>query len=422
MLRGNQNTCLLFLLILLVLSCSSEIREEAPIESRTNISLEDQKYEPTPSELEIKVGAESISEYLPMLKNKRVAIVGNQTSVIGSTFLVDTLLSLGIDVTLLFAPEHGFRGNHDAGEKVKHSQDSKTGLQIFSLHGKTHKPTKESLENVDVILFDVQDVGVRFYTYISTLHYVMEAAAENNKAVIVLDRPNPNAHYIDGPVLDTNFKSFIGMHPVPVVYGMTIGEYGEMINGEYWLKDSLQADLTVIKLKNWTHDKEYVLPIPPSPNLPNQLSIYLYPSLCFFEGTEVSVGRGTDYPFQVWGHPNAQCDSIKRISFTPVSMPGKSKHPKHENELCKGIDFRKYSTDSVRKNWKLEILPMQEAQSCIQPEKKFFSRTAFFNLLAGNKQLLQQLEEHKTEKQIRSSWEPQINNFKLIRVKYLLYN
>ena len=422
MLRGNQNTCLLFLLILLVLSCSSEIREEAPIESRTNISLEDQKYEPTPSELEIKVGAESISEYLPMLKNKRVAIVGNQTSVIGSTFLVDTLLSLGIDVTLLFAPEHGFRGNHDAGEKVKHSQDSKTGLQIFSLHGKTHKPTKESLKNVDVILFDVQDVGVRFYTYISTLHYVMEAAAENNKAVIVLDRPNPNAHYIDGPVLDTNFKSFIGMHPVPVVYGMTIGEYGEMINGEYWLKDSLQADLTVIKLKNWTHDKEYVLPIPPSPNLPNQLSIYLYPSLCFFEGTEVSVGRGTDYPFQVWGHPNAQCDSLNQISFMPVSMPGKSKYPKHENELCKGIDFRKYSTDSVRKNWKLEIRPMQEAQSCIQPEKKFFNRAEFFNLLAGNKQLLQQLEERKTEKEIRSSWEPEINNFKLIRVKYLLYN
>ncbi len=422
MLRGNQNTCLLFLLILLVLSCSSEIREEAPFESPRNIYAEDQKFEPMSSELEIRVGAESISEYLPMLKNKRVAIVGNQTSVIGSTFLVDTLLSLGIDVTILFAPEHGFRGNHDAGEKVKHSQDTKTGLQIFSLHGKTHKPTKESLENVDVILFDVQDVGVRFYTYISTLHYVMEAAAENNKAVIILDRPNPNAHYIDGPVLDSNYKSFIGMHPVPVVYGMTIGEYGEMINGEYWLKDSLQADLTVIKLKNWTHDKEYVLPIPPSPNLPNQLSIYLYPSLCFFEGTEVSVGRGTNYPFQVWGHPNAQCDGLNQISFMPVSMPGKSKYPKYENELCKGIDFREYSTDSVRKNWKLEIRPMQEAQSCIQPKKKFFSRTEFFNLLAGNKQLLQQLEERKTEIEIRASWEPQINNFKLIRVKYLLYN
>lgn len=421
MLRGKENMCMLFLLILLVVSCSSEIIEEVNVKPSLNDSIFVQESPSIVSELNTQVGAESISEYLPYLHNQRVAIVGNQTSVIGSTFLVDTLLSLGIDVTLLFAPEHGFRGNHDAGEKVKHSQDSKTGLQIFSLHGKTHKPTKKSLENVDVILFDVQDVGARFYTYISTLHYVMEAAAENNKKLIVLDRPNPNAHYIDGPILDKQFKSFVGMHPVPVVYGMTIGEYGEMINGEFWLKDSLQADLKVVKLKNWTHDKEYILPVPPSPNLPNQLSIYLYPSLCFFEGTEVSIGRGTEHPFQVWGHPKANCDMLDHFSFQPVSIIGKSKHPKHENTFCRGIDFRGYAQDSIRKHWKLEISILQEAQDCVQPDKEFFNRSTFFNLLAGNSQLINQLKERKNEEEIRESWEPELEKFKLIRAKYLLY-
>ena len=421
MLRGKENMCMLFLLILLVVSCSSEIIEEVNVKPSLNDSLFVQESPSIVSELNTQVGAESISEYLPYLHNQRVAIVGNQTSVIGSTFLVDTLLSLGIDVTLLFAPEHGFRGNHDAGEKVKHSQDSKTGLQIFSLHGKTHKPTKKSLENVDVILFDVQDVGARFYTYISTLHYVMEAAAENNKKLIVLDRPNPNAHYIDGPVLDKQFKSFVGMHPVPVVYGMTIGEYGEMINGEFWLKDSLQADLKVVKLKNWTHDKEYILPVPPSPNLPNQLSIYLYPSLCFFEGTEVSIGRGTEYPFQVWGHPKANCDMLDHFSFQPVSIIGKSKNPKYENTFCRGVDFRGYAQDSIRKHWKLEISILQEAQDCVQPDKEFFNRSTFFNLLAGNSQLINQLKERKNEEEIRESWEPELEKFKLIRAKYLLY-
>jgi uncharacterized protein YbbC (DUF1343 family) len=404
-----------------VVSCSSEIIEEVNVKPSLNDSLFVQESPSIVSELNTQVGAESISEYLPYLHNQRVAIVGNQTSVIGSTFLVDTLLSLGIDVTLLFAPEHGFRGNHDAGEKVKHSQDSKTGLQIFSLHGKTHKPTKKSLENVDVILFDVQDVGARFYTYISTLHYVMEAAAENNKKLIVLDRPNPNAHYIDGPILDKQFKSFVGMHPVPVVYGMTIGEYGEMINGEFWLKDSLQADLKVVKLKNWTHDKEYILPVPPSPNLPNQLSIYLYPSLCFFEGTEVSIGRGTEHPFQVWGHPKANCDMLDHFSFQPVSIKGKSKHPKHENTFCRGIDFRGYAQDSIRKHWKLKISILQEAQDCVQPDKEFFNRSTFFNLLAGNSQLINQLKERKNEEEIRESWELELEKFKLIRAKYLLY-
>ncbi|MBI35749.1 MAG: hypothetical protein CMP67_10355 [Flavobacteriales bacterium] len=421
MLIGNQNTCLLFLLILMVVSCSSEIEEKVPDEFDVKDSIGVVKSQLKPAELKTIVGAESISEYLPLLENKRVAVVGNQTSIVGSSFLVDTLISLGVNLTLLFSPEHGFRGNYDAGEKVKHTQDSVTGLQIFSLHGKTHKPTAKSLENVDVILFDIQDVGVRFYTYISTLHYVMEAAAENNKQVIVLDRPNPNAHYIDGPILKKEFKSFVGMHPVPVVYGMTIGEYANMINGEFWLKDSLQVDLKVIKLKNWTHDKEYILPIPPSPNLPNQLSIYLYPSLCFFEGTEVSIGRGTEYPFQVWGHPNTTCKEQSNFTFTPMSIPGKSKKPKHQNKICKGIDYRGFERDSIRKNWKLEIGPIQQAKSCVQPRKTFFVRTRFFNLLAGNDEFIKQLEEKQNEADIRKSWESDLEKFKLIRSSYLLY-
>ena len=422
MLRGKEYIWLLFLSFFLVASCSSEIIQKVNVKSSIDDSVLVQEHQVKVNDFRIKVGAESISEYLPYLINQRVAIVGNQTSVIGSTFLVDTLISLGVDVTILFAPEHGFRGNYDAGEKVKHSQDSKTGLQIFSLHGKTHKPTKKSLENVDVILFDIQDVGARFYTYISTLHYVMEAAAENSKKLIVLDRPNPNAHYIDGPVLEKQFKSFVGMHPVPVVYGMTIGEYGKMINGEFWLKDSLQADLRVVKLKNWTYDKEYILPIPPSPNLPNQLSIYLYPSLCFFEGTEVSIGRGTDYPFQVWGHPKANCDMLDHFSFKPMSITGKSKHPKYENIFCKGVDFRGYAKDSIRKYWKIEIGILQQAQDCIQPNKEFFNRTTFFNLLAGNNRLINQLKERKNEQEIRKTWETELKKFKLIRVKYLLYD
>ncbi len=421
MLRGNKNTYQLFLLLLLVVSCSSGVQQQIKTEINREDSIKLKEYQPTKYQLTTQIGASSLSEYLPLLKNKNVAIVGNQTSVINSTFLVDTLLGLGVNVTLLFAPEHGFRGDHDAGEKVKHSIDSKTGLQIFSLHGKTHKPTSESLKNVDVILFDIQDVGARFYTYISTLHYVMEAAAENKKKVIVLDRPNPNAHYIDGPVLEKTFKSFVGMHPVPVVYGMTIGEYGNMINGEFWLKDSLQADLHVIKLKNWTYDKEYILPISPSPNLPNQLSIYLYPSLCFFEGTEASIGRGTEYPFQVWGHPSAKCDLIDSFSFKPISIAGKSKHPKHENLFCRGIDFRNHSTDSIRKHWKLEIKPIQEAQACIEPKKEFFNRRDFFNLLAGNDKLIHQIKENKSEQEIRLSWKNQLDEFKIIRAKYLLY-
>lgn len=417
MIKRSNYIFTLFLLCLIFSACSSqttpdfEVISHEPAQPKLKESVE----QPT------VVGAERISLYIELLKNKRVGVVSNQTSTIGNTHLVDTLLSLGIKIQRVFSPEHGFRGNHDAGANIDHSVDQKTGLPIFSLHGKTKKPTKESLEDIDIIVFDIQDVGVRFYTYISTLHYVMEAVAEQQKPIIVLDRPNPNAHYIDGPVLDTNFRSFIGMHPVPVVYGMTIGEYAKMINGEYWLKDSLQANLKIIPLQNWTHNTPYILPIAPSPNLPNQRSIYLYPSLCFFEGTVVSVGRGTAFPFQVWGHPNTQCDTIDHFSFTPVSIPGKSKYPKHENKLCAGEDFRNHEIDTIRNQKKLSISMLQTAIQCVQPEKKFFNRTDFFNLLAGNDIFVDQLQNKLPEEQIRASWKESIEAFQQTRMKYLIY-
>ena len=417
MVRGKEFVLKLFLLSLLITACSSGVIETTTLKPQeiTREKVIDIYKENT------KVGAVRLDLYLPLLKDKRVGIVSNQASIVGSSHLVDTLLSLGVDVKIVFSPEHGFRGNHSAGANIKHEVDEKTGLSIFSLHGKTKKPSKESLDSIDLVLFDLQDVGVRFYTYISTLHYVMEAAAENNKKVIVLDRPNPNAHYIDGPVLDTAFKSFIGMHPVPVVYGMTIGEYAQMINGEFWMKDSAQVDLSVIPLQNWTYDKEYILPIAPSPNLPNQLSIYLYPSLCFLEGTEVSIGRGTDFPFQVWGHPNVICKEQLSFTFKPISMPGKSKYPKHENKDCIGDDLRGYSTDSLRANPKLEVYQIQEAFNCVNPKNEFFDRFEFFNLLAGNKTFLTQLKAKKPEDEIRKSWKKDLDFFKLIRSKYLLY-
>ena len=417
MIRGKEFVLKLFLLSLLITACSSGVIETTILQPQeiTREKVIDLYKENT------KVGAVRLDLYLPLLKDKRVGVVSNQASIVGSSHLVDTLLSLGVDVKIVFSPEHGFRGNHSAGANIKHEVDEKTGLSIFSLHGKTKKPSKESLDSIDLVLFDLQDVGVRFYTYISTLHYVMEAAAENNKKLIVLDRPNPNAHYIDGPVLDPDFKSFIGMHPVPVVYGMTIGEYAQMINGEFWMKDSAQVDLSVIPLQSWTYDKEYILPIAPSPNLPNQLSIYLYPSLCFFEGTEVSIGRGTDFPFQVWGHPNINCKEQLSFTFKPISMPGKSKYPKHENKDCVGDDLRGYSTDSLRANPKLEVYQIQEAFNCVNPNNEFFDRSEFFNLLAGNKTFLTQLKAKKSEDEIRKSWKKDLDSFKLIRLKYLLY-
>ncbi|XRE41967.1 Protein YzbB [Tenacibaculum discolor] len=375
----------------------------------------------------IKTGADRIDQYLPLLKNKNIAIVANQTSVLqvlqraevspnimGSKqvthHLVDYLHNYeGINVQKVFAPEHGFRGKADAGEAIADGKDIKTGIPIISLYGKNKKPSPEQLKGIDVVVFDIQDVGARFYTYISTLHYVMEACAEANIPVILLDRPNPNGHYIDGPVLEPEHKSFVGMHPVPVVYGMTIGEYGQMINGEQWLANDLKCNLTVIPLENYTHQSTYSLPVKPSPNLPNDVSINLYPSLCFFEGTNVSAGRGTNKQFQVYGSPFLEKSNF---NFTPQSNEG-AKHPKHKEKMCFGEDL---SSSEPLSNLNLGWLLKTYQQS---PKKDFFN--SFFIKLAGTKKLQQQIEEGLSEEEIKASWQQGLDNFKKIREQYLLY-
>jgi uncharacterized protein YbbC (DUF1343 family) len=357
---------------------------------------------------ELVLGAERTNIYLPLLKNKKIAVVGNQTSMIANTHLVDSLLSLKVNVVKVFSTEHGFRGKADAGAKIEDETDEKTGLPIISLYGKNKKPTTEQLKGIEFLLFDIQDVGARFYTYISTLHYVMEAAAENNIKVIILDRPNPNGHYIDGPIREKAFESFVGMHPIPIVHAMTIGEYAQMINGEKWI--ARQCDLTVIEMENYTHDMSYDLPIKPSPNLPNSRSINLYPSLCLFEGTNVSLGRGTEYPFQHFGAPYLKSN----YSFTPKSGEG-SKSPPHENKKCYGTDLRFQDNylEEINLNWLIESY-----NNC--PEKeKFFNN--FFDKLAGTDKLRLQIIEGKTVKEIKESWQEGLNEFKKIRNKYLLY-
>ena len=362
----------------------------------------------------LKTGADQIGLYLPILKGKRIAIVANQTSVIfdgkKTTHLIDTLVSLELNIKKVFAPEHGFRGNIDAGESIEDELDVKTKLPIISLYGKNKKPTKSQLRGINLVLFDIKDVGARFYTYISTLHYVMEACAELNIQLILLDRPNPNGHYIDGPVLESDHKSFVGMHPVPVVYGMTIGEYGQMINGEEWLKDGIKSPLTVIKLKNYTHDSEYRLPIKPSPNLPNEKSINLYPSLCFFEGTNVSVGRGTDMQFQIYGSPFLNKKS--KFTFTAVPNEG-SKYPKHAHAISYGEDLRKVNKlNSINLSWLIKAYKQNRTKS-------FFN--SFFTKLAGTKSLQTQLEKEISESVIRASWRKGLDKFKIVRNKYLIY-
>ena len=357
----------------------------------------------------IITGAERVNKYLSLITNKQVAIVGNQTSMINNLHLVDSLISHKINIVKVFSPEHGFRGNEDAGAYIKDDIDSKTKLPIISLYGKNKKPSNDDLEDVDIILFDIQDVGVRFYTYISTLHYVMEAAAENNIELIVLDRPNPNGHYIDGPVREENYKSFVGMHPVPIVYGMTIGEYAKMINGEKWI--SQKCNLKVIKLIGYSHDSHYDLPIKPSPNLPNSRSINLYPSLCLFEGTNVSIGRGTNFPFQHFGAPYLKSN----YSFIPRSGKG-SKFPKHENKRCYGSDlrFQENYMNNINLVWLINCY-----NEC--PNKEDFFNS-FFDKLAGNEKLRKQIYEGKEISEIINSWQKDLNKFKKIRAKYLMYD
>ncbi|PQB04833.1 exo-beta-N-acetylmuramidase NamZ family protein [Aureitalea marina] len=363
------------------------------------------------------LGAERMNEYLPLLNGKKIGVVANQTTVLyrnnGSNIhLVDSLLSRGIQLQKVFAPEHGFRGEADAGELVKDGVDTQTGLPIVSLYGKNKKPSAEQLQGLDWVIFDIQDVGARFYTYISTLHYVMEACAEQGIAVMVLDRPNPNGHYVDGPVLEVANQSFVGMHPVPVVHGMTVGEYAQMINGQKWLKNEVQPELKVIQMQGYSKGMLYSLPIRPSPNLPNDQSINLYPSLCFFEGTPVSAGRGTETQFQVFGAPFLPEDRYS-YGFTPVANTG-AKYPKFKNEACSGIDLRDYpKLDQLNLKWLIQAY--QDS-----PDKdKFFNN--FFVKLAGTDQLQQQIKDGWSQEQIRESWQAGLSAYREMSSAYRLY-
>lgn len=360
----------------------------------------------------VKTGAERTEAYLPLLAGKRVGMLVNQTSVLGPSHLVDSLLKRGVRIAKIFSPEHGFRGQADAGEKLGNSRDAATGLPIVSLYGKHRKPDAADLADVDVLIFDLQDVGTRFYTYISSLEELMEAAAEHHKPLIVLDRPNPNGHYVDGPVLDTAFRSFVGMQPIPTVHGMTVGEYAKMLNGEGWLKGGAQCNLTVITCEKYTHSTLYTLPVKPSPNLPNMRSIYLYPSTCLFEGTAFSLGRGTDKPFQVYGHPSLP---KHLFAFTPRSVPG-AKNPVLLNQTCYGYDLSAPSPTVVKQ---INLEYVINAYKLFPEKNKFFN--AFFNKLAGNSTLQEQIKAGKSEAEIRKSWEPGLKAFKEIRKKYLLY-
>ena len=381
--------------------------------------------------LSVLVGANDTESYLKLLRGKKVGIVANQTSVIfknvGYTHLVDSLVALKIEIKTVFAPEHGFRGTADAGEHVKDGKDQKTGIPIVSLYGDNKKPKLEQLKetkkyqqdiesgssSIDIMVFDLQDVGARFYTYISTLHYVMEACAEANIPLLILDRPNPNGDYIDGPVLEKEFTSFVGMHPIPVVYGMTIGEYAQMINGEHWLKNGLQCQLTVIPIKNYTHQTAYSLPIKPSPNLPNDRAINLYPSLCFFEGTNVSVGRGTSKQFQVFGSPYLYKDYYT-FKFVPQPNEG-AKMPPHKGQLCYGKDL-----STLEPLHTLNLKFLVEAYNHTVDKKIFFND--FFSKLAGTKKLREQIEQGLSEAEIKATWQKDLKTFKSIRKKYLIYN
>ena len=372
---------------------------------------------------QVSPGAYQTQEYFPKLVGKNVGIVANQTSVIGEKHLVDSLLAAGINVVKIYAPEHGFRGKADAGEKVLDGIDSKTGLPLISIYGKNKKPSAEQLDGLDVVVFDIQDVGARFYTYLSTMHYVMEACAENGLPVVVLDRPNPMGHLVDGPLLDSNFKSFVGMHPIPVSHGCTLGELALMINKKGWLKNRIKCDLTIIPIQNWTHQTPYSLPIKPSPNVPTDATIRLYTSICFFEGTVVSVGRGTDKPFELIGSPFTDSAQINKLSgyveFTPQPNEG-AKYPLHKDTKCFGFDLNEVgnqfvSLDGINPDY---LIKMYEWHSS---DENFFRYPEFFDKLAGTDKLRKQILAGLTAKEIKDTWQADINRFKEIRKQYLLY-
>jgi len=365
---------------------------------------------------QILPGAEKMNEYLPMIGNRRVAVVANPASTVGSRNLVDTLVARKVHIRAIFSPEHGFRSWEEAGREFRDRIDTLTGIRVISLYGKKKKPSPDDLNGIDLVLFDLQDVGVRFYTYISTLSLMMEACAENRIPMILLDRPNPNGFYIDGPVLIPEFRSFVGMHPVPVVYGMTIGEYARMVNGEGWLEGGTTCDLTVIPLTGYNHWNMPALPVKPSPNLPTQNSIHLYPSLCFFEGTSVSVGRGTRTPFEIFGHPAFKGFSF---AFTPESIIGMSENPPFRGELCRGLDLSSFYQSHPKLLGRINLNWLLMAFKNLGSDPELFND--YFDKLAGSDLLRRQIIEEKTEQEIRLTWQEDIEKFKKIREKYLLY-
>lgn len=391
------------LLVFSTISCQTTTKEQKK-------SVEDQK--------EIIVGANHTEKYLELLKSKNIAVVANNTSVLfkkdgAYTHLVDSLLSLNVNITKVFAPEHGFRGLEDAGAVITDGIDTQTNLPVISLYGKNRKPSPEHMENIDLVVFDIQDVGVRFYTYISTLEYVMETCAELDIPVVVLDRPNPNGHYIDGPIVQKGCESFVGMNAIPIIYGMTIGEYAKMVNGENWMSNKVQCDLTVIPLENYTHKSNYSLPLRPSPNLPNDKSINLYASICLFEGTTVSCGRGTETQFQIFGAPFLPNDTFS-YTFTPQANFG-SKNPKYLNQKCNGLDLtNSENLNSLNFNWLIEAYKSA-------PEKDtFFNK--FFYKLAGTHELQTQIEQGLSFQEIKATWQKDLAAFKVVRAKYLIYS
>lgn len=403
------NNIYLSLLVFINLFCNAP----APSE---NIN-QTQKEQNITEGLSITTGAEQIDQYLPFLRGKRIGLLVNTTSMVGDQHLVDVLRSKKVNIQAIFAPEHGFRGEADAGEDVKNAIDPATGIPIISIYGAKKGPTKEDLANIDLVIFDVQDVGARFYTYLSTLKYLMEACALYKKPLLVLDRPNPNGHYIDGPILEMSQVSFIGIIPIPVVHGMTLGELAQLMNGEKYLKDSLQCNLKVIACKNYDHQKSYIVPVKPSPNLPNQTSILLYPSLCLFEGTNFSVGRGTDKQFQIYGSPVAVAGDYY---FTPVSKPGATA-PFLQGKKCRGFDLSTMSNDKIKAESRINLSYLLDAYRAYPDKDNFFLKNNFIDLLMGTHKFQEQVKKGLSETDIRASWQAGLDKFKNIRKKYLLY-
>jgi uncharacterized protein YbbC (DUF1343 family) len=417
---------LIFSILIILTNCTAQKSQPGTNQQQVTKNNEEEN--------RILPGAERISVYLPLIKGKRIGIFANQTSMVGNTHLVDTLKKLGVDIKVIFGPEHGFRGTADAGEKVGNYVDEKTGIPVVSLYGGKSRPDENDLKDIDILIFDLQDVGCRFYTYINSMQSFLEAALENHKPLLILDRPNPNGFYVDGPVLDPKFKSGVGKQPIPIVYGMTIGEYAKMLCGEKWLTEKANeineynvatkqtADtpfhMLVIKCQNYTHNSKYILPVRPSPNLPDMQAIYLYPTTCLFEGTALSEGRGTEKPFEYIGHPLLP---KSMFSFTPHPNEG-AKSSKHYGEVCYGWNFGGTSGEVLKKtDKKIQLKWIMDAYKIFPGKDSFFLKTNSFNRLAGNDILMQQVKDGKSEEEIRKSWEPALDEFKKMRKKYLLY-